>query len=223
MQRSAVIRKRGRPTKDEVASRRNFLLDRALEQFLTVGYRATTMDSLASAFGASKATFYRLYGSKASLLRAAMERGVPEVRGPLAAVDRGEGRPVAAVLHDFAGVILDYHRDPRTHALWRAVSEARVEMPELVDEILVQQTAALAPVSDYLAALDQAGLIRLDNSQAGAVAFSQMVSGGLAGFLLGPDRHPSGAGSAQFAVDLFLNGILPRDGSGQSGRSPSRM
>ena len=66
--------KRGRPSLQDARRRRDALLDQALRYFVQFGYKATSLDSLATSFGASKSTIYRQYGSKAGLLRAAMAR-----------------------------------------------------------------------------------------------------------------------------------------------------
>jgi AcrR family transcriptional regulator len=89
------------------------------------------MDGIAASFGASKSTIYRRYGSKAGLLSAAVERGVPLLLDPLAKVATDARRLPRSVLRDYGEIIQSYHADPSIRAMWRAVSEAREELGDL--------------------------------------------------------------------------------------------
>ncbi|MCX7522957.1 TetR/AcrR family transcriptional regulator [Microbacterium sp. STN6] len=60
-------RKRGRPTADERASRRQHVLDEALGVFLEHGYANATVEQLARAGGVTKRTIYAYFGDKAGV------------------------------------------------------------------------------------------------------------------------------------------------------------
>ena len=202
--------KRGRPFKADAEKRQDELLDHTLEQFMAVGYRAATMDGIAASFGASKSTIYRRYGSKAGLLRAAMERGVPLLLDPLARVSTDARRSPRSVLRDYGEIIQSYHADPSIRAMWRAVSEAREELDEMLEHVVDQQDRALAPIADYLATLALNGKIVVSNPRAAAACFGALTSGGLAGFLGDPLRDKERLAALELALTLFLDGILPR-------------
>jgi AcrR family transcriptional regulator len=202
--------KRGRPFKADAEKRQDELLDHTLEQFMAVGYRAATMDGIAASFGASKSTIYRRYGSKAGLLRAAMERGVPLLLDPLTQVSTDARRSPRSVLRDYGAIIQAYHADPSIRAMWRAVSEAREELGEMLDAVVDQQDRALAPIADYLAAMAHSGKIAVANPRAAAACFGALTSGGLASFLGEPPRESERSAALEIALTLFLDGVLPR-------------
>jgi AcrR family transcriptional regulator len=168
------------------------------------------MAGLVRSFGASKSTLYRRYGSKAKLLRAAMERGVPLLFNRLSEVPIDPSRDPRDVLRDFGAVIQTYRADPGIVAMWRAVVEAREDLGDFLDDTVGQRTQALVPIADYLAALDQDHRLSIRDPRAAAAAFSELVSGGLSAFL---GNLPSGMASAaalEFALSLFLDGTRPR-------------
>ncbi|MGO8858252.1 MAG: TetR/AcrR family transcriptional regulator [Steroidobacteraceae bacterium] len=202
----------GRPPKSEESIRRDLLLDHALAQFMAIGYRATTMAGLVRSFGASKSTLYRQYGSKAGLLRAAMERGVPLLFNRLSKVTIDPGRDPRDVLRDFGAVIQTYHADPGIVAMWRAVVEAREDLGDFLDTAVHQRTRALAPIADYLVALAQDRRLSIRDPDAAAAAFSELVSGGLTAFLGSPPSGKARAAALEFALSLLLDGMRPRHG-----------
>lgn len=203
--------RRGRPPKTEADERRERFLEHALQTFSRLGYRATTMDDLAAGFGASKATVYRTYGSKAGLLLATMQRGVPRVLLPMQAVDTDPERPVADVLRDFARVLVDVHNDPANRALWQAVSEAREELGADPGEIFRQENTTLSPIADYLAQQEAAGRIQVGNPRWAASLFGAQINGGLTEFLAGSLLDPDDE-RITFALQLFLRSIQPAPG-----------
>lgn len=202
--------KRGRPFKADAEKRQDELLDHTLEQFMAVGYRAATMDGIAASFGASKSTIYRRYGSKAGLLGAAMERGVPLLLDPLTRVSTDARRSPRSVLRDYGEIIQSYHADPSIRAMWRAVSEAREELGDILAHVVEQQDRALAPIADYLAAMARNGKIVVADPRAAAACFGALTSGGLASFLGEPTRENERNAVLDIALTLFLDGLLPR-------------
>src|SRR3954454_24194414 len=69
------LRTRGRP-RSEVAKKR--ILEAALESIEELGFVSTTTDLIAERAGASKATIYRWWPTKASLLAEALRKAVAE-------------------------------------------------------------------------------------------------------------------------------------------------
>ncbi|MFL6452197.1 MAG: TetR/AcrR family transcriptional regulator [Bryobacteraceae bacterium] len=72
---TSTSRGRGRP-RSEVSRQR--ILDAALETLQVAGFAASTTDSIAERAGASKATIYRWWPTKASLLAEALREAVAE-------------------------------------------------------------------------------------------------------------------------------------------------
>ena len=72
---TSTIRGRGRP-RSEVSRQR--ILDAALETLQISGFTCSTTDSIAERAGASKATIYRWWPTKASLLAEALREAVAE-------------------------------------------------------------------------------------------------------------------------------------------------
>ncbi len=71
---SSATRKRGRPTDDERAERRDQILDAAVALFVSNGYGGVTVDDVATASRVTKRTIYTYFGDKAEVFTAAIER-----------------------------------------------------------------------------------------------------------------------------------------------------
>ncbi len=203
-------RRRGRPSKDEETLLHDALLDHAIAQFMAAGYRSTTMASIASSFGVAKSTLFRKYGSKAGLLHAAMNRGVPALANDLGMTEFGDDQSPLVVLRAFGVAIQRHAAEPTIRALWRAVSEAR-EMAEplegLDDHLDENEVAALAPVSGYLARLVAAKIVRPIDPVRAAAAFANLVNGGLAAFL-SPEQTPQQIEARlDFALDFTAHSL----------------
>jgi AcrR family transcriptional regulator len=103
-------------------SREHEILDSTLSQLASVGYDRLTMDAVATAAKASKATLYRRWASKAELVIDAIERakGAPQVADADTGTLRGDLVAMACHAHGmtdqrslavFASVITALHRD----------------------------------------------------------------------------------------------------------------
>ena len=120
------------------------LLEIAREQFVSNGYRAATMDSIALAAGISKRTLYLWHADKAALFRACMMEGAG--RFPLLAL---EERNLQDTLEQFARSLIEEFSSPATVAMGRLLMREQHEFPELLpaaersrDTCLVQPLAA---------------------------------------------------------------------------------
>ncbi|UTX53921.1 TetR/AcrR family transcriptional regulator [Leucobacter aridicollis] len=74
MSASGERRKRGRPTEAERLTRRDHILDAALQAFISRGYGAVTIDEVALAAQVTKRTIYSYFGDKAGIFTAVIER-----------------------------------------------------------------------------------------------------------------------------------------------------
>jgi TetR/AcrR family transcriptional repressor of mexJK operon len=73
------------------AGRRRTIVDAARDSFLAEGYAATSMASIASRLGWSKATLYNHFNSKEELFAAVMETHFTDARAALDAIDVESG------------------------------------------------------------------------------------------------------------------------------------
>lgn len=200
-----AVKRRGRLPKAEEESYHDELLNHVVMQFMAIGYRSATMAGLAVSFGAAKSTLYRKYGSKASLLRAAMARAVPTLTGPLADVAT-EGRTPAEIIRDYGSILQAYHADPGIRAMWHAVSEAKDDLPELDEEIAQMRDEALTPIAKYLKTLIDAQRMSPMDCNAAAASFSELVTGGLTAFLGRPLRGHAQRQHLDVVTAFFLRG-----------------
>lgn len=112
--------KRGRPTEEERAARRDRVLDAAVAVFAAHGFGATSLDLIASTAGVTKRTLYVDVGDKAALFAAAVDREHDRIR----AVAEG---PLVDVAAEVVHVL---HSEPAV-ALHRSVIAEAVRFPAL--------------------------------------------------------------------------------------------
>ncbi|MET7339505.1 TetR/AcrR family transcriptional regulator [Nonomuraea sp. NPDC005650] len=67
-------RKRGRPTAQERAQRRDEILDAAVRLFVSEGFHSVSLDDVAARARVTKRTIYAYFGSKTEIFLAAVER-----------------------------------------------------------------------------------------------------------------------------------------------------
>jgi AcrR family transcriptional regulator len=114
--------KRGRPTADERALRRERILDAAVAQFSARGFGATSLDEVASTASVTKRTLYVDFGDKPALFAAAVEREHDRIRA--VAADAGS-------LIDVATELVFVLLSDSAVALHRSVIAEAVRFPEL--------------------------------------------------------------------------------------------
>lgn len=176
------------------------------------GYRASTVDELARSFGAGKSTIYARYGSKAGLLHAVMKRAEPVLREPLEGVAADPGRDPRAVLRDFGRIVQDYAQNPKIRAIWRAVSEAREDLGDRLQDVQDASGLTIEPIAAYLDLMRKRGELVLAHPDEAAMCFSEMASGGLSQFLGNPLSPDGQERALETVLDVFLSGCLPRRG-----------
>jgi AcrR family transcriptional regulator len=114
---------------------RQRLIDGALEVFRERGYSAATIDEIAEAAGASRATFYLHFASKLALAQAVSDELRPEVAAHYAALDEVLAAPTRAAVGAWLEETMAWYRD---HQVFAAVlAEVRVvERDEDLGELL---------------------------------------------------------------------------------------
>ncbi len=109
----------------------------ASELFIERGYAATSLDDIASAAGVARPTVFAAFGSKAAILRQALDQALAGDDAPVVVAERPWFRPVwdattsAAVLDAYAEVCLVIAR--RAAPLFEAVRRAADDSPEAAE------------------------------------------------------------------------------------------
>jgi AcrR family transcriptional regulator len=120
---------------------RDAMVESAGGLFATVGFAGTTMEAVAAGAGMSVQSVYFAFGTKAALLRAAIERATPAPTGRIAESDADRA---LTILVDEAVRALD-----ATGALALAATSA-AGADEAVDEVCAWQDAARSQAATHL-------------------------------------------------------------------------
>ena len=134
---------------------RRRIVSAATEQFASVGYPATTMRSIAAAAGVSVASIELAFGSKARLLKAAIDVAIAGDHNPVAVLDRDWATAARATTtaHDFLTAVGRTLRPAMTRSagLVLAAYDAAGTDPalrELAEELSAQRAATVAWIID---------------------------------------------------------------------------
>ncbi len=223
----AARRSSGRPTAAAAAELAERILEVATRAFLTHGYAATSMETIAASTGVAKRTLYARWRDKPALFRAVLEGlmarwlvtpEAPPPQNPASeppapdrlptAVDRLEG-----ALQQTATRVLAVALQPDALALHRLMIAESKRFPELAEMVRQSGAAAgMARISGLLAAEMLAGRVAQLDPAIAAEQFLYLV-------LTGPQRRALGlappldaagvAAWARQAVTLFLHGCRP--------------
>jgi TetR/AcrR family transcriptional repressor of mexJK operon len=144
-------RRAGRPSRSDAQRLGEHILEVATDLFLSGGYGATTIESVAVRAGISKRTFYHRFDDKAALLAAVVHRIIAQIRPP-ADVPLLEGATLHDVLRRLAGLILEAALAPRAIALHRLITAESARFPELARTMTAEGSAneAVGLIADLL-------------------------------------------------------------------------
>lgn len=199
------------PQNPRTEAQRERLLDAAAEVFLEHGFGIATVDVIAAHAKASKKTLYSYFGSKEEIFIATVESLCQRTLLPLHDLEVDENDPKSLLLI-FATRLLAQVLSPEAIALHRmAISEA-IRFPEL--SRLFYRTGPVTVqniLSRRLAALRDAGRLRLTNPDEIASLFIQMVLGEaqrkVAMGVSNPPTPEEAWSHASMAADLLLRGL----------------
>jgi TetR/AcrR family transcriptional regulator, mexJK operon transcriptional repressor len=236
----AARRSSGRPTAAAAAELANRILEVATREFLTHGYAATSIETIAASAGVAKRTLYARWPAKPALFRAVLERlmarwlatseaplpepprsgrPTPEHPGPErlpTAAARLEHARLEMALQQTATRVLAVALQPEALDLHRLMIAESGRFPELAEMVRQSGAAAgMARIANLLAAESLAGRLAPLDPAIAAEQFLYLV-------LTGPQRRALGlappldadalAAWARQAVALFLHGCQPRPG-----------
>ena len=199
---------RGRPDNHILPLHRERLLQAASAEFMAHRYKGASLDAIAARAGVSKVTIYRRFGNKEGLFEAIALRSVEQLRRKYREVKTIDRAP-HDVLLDFALAAYEGATRPDTVAVvQRAIAEAR-QFPVISKTLWDHRFETLGPLAQYLAELDSAGVIVVDDPMQATMLFSGMVSGGIGSVMDKPLRGTAARRRwATSAVKLFLTGCL---------------
>lgn len=204
--------RRGRPTQEESSALRQQLREAAVATFLDNGYDATTMAAIADAAGITKRTLYARYPDKRAVFLDAIPWAFTRAveNDMLSEVD---GDNLRAALTTVGRGALKRALDPDIVRLHRIARGEAHRFPEFAASAQSLGWASRQrQVMELLQRHVDAGTVAVDDIEVAAEHFLAMVEGfpaRLADFGVyrsrsDEERHLTAA------VDLFLNGVLPR-------------
>ena len=171
-------RARGRPTASESEALYLAIVAAAVVEFESHGFELANVSAIAGAAGATKATIYRIFGSKEQLFKVAIRAAIGQVRTPSREFD--VLRPPEAVLHDAANEIAASYLTGSAGALWHSVLAERKRFPDFHEEVkeLLRQETIASSLARYLAAMDELGILDVPDPLMTAHHFSLLVGQG---------------------------------------------
>jgi AcrR family transcriptional regulator len=205
----------GRPPAHEIEGRRQHLISVATGLFLSDGYEATSLETIAKAAGASKTTIYRNFGDKAGLFRTVLNRFVEPIWPKLSDVSI-EGESPEEILTAFGYFLVSPSVvNSDGIALMRLFYRESPRFPELSRIFGEIEQTTVDVVARYLAQAAQQTSLRLSDPIWAASQYLELVWGTLMRrLLIGTIAFPDDAERQRIvesAVSLFLHGTLGPD------------
>jgi AcrR family transcriptional regulator len=199
----------------EATERRTQIVDAALEEFASQGFRGATIKRIAlRAKLQSQALIYWYFSSKEELFQAVLGRHLPILQlilDPSALHDR----PPEEVLSQIARAYLAMANRPTAQRLLRLILPEVIRRPEMVDQLGGRMIAQILDfVKAYLAHQVELGRLRPHDVRASARAFVGMLLPQLGGKLLLPALQADGLTDEEHIatiVAIFLRGLQPED------------
>jgi AcrR family transcriptional regulator len=193
--------------------RRDEIVDAALEEFASQGFRGATIKRIAEhARLKSHTLIYWYFSSKEDLFQAVLGRHLPILQlvlDPAAVRDR----PPEVVLPEIARAYLAMADRASAQRLLRLVLPEVIRRPEMVDQLGGRMIARILDfVKTYLARQVALGRLRPHDVRASARAFIGMLLPQLGGKLLLQSLQADGLTDEEHIatiVDIFLRGLQP--------------
>lgn len=155
--------------------RRQAILDAALEVFLEQGYGATSLNDIVQVSGGSLSTLYELFGSKAGLFQAVIEKGCFEFFELLEAEDVDGKRPEEG-LRIIAARFFEGLIQQNGASLLRLIVSEVPQFPEVgIAFYRAGPDTAREKVASYLTKQTRRGLLKVDDPSVAASTFISMV------------------------------------------------
>lgn len=170
--------RRGRPTRAAAAELRHRILSAALQAFTARGFDGASIDGIARDADINRDTIYRQFSSKEALYRATLLAGMDQHREDIKEALSIDGTPEEVLRHCLHQL---YHSllTPVSMAIIRlSISEAS-RFPDLTERALEDSQQNLSALADYLARLNQQGVLTLEDPTEAAMMLATCAHGGL--------------------------------------------
>jgi AcrR family transcriptional regulator len=168
----------GRPTRSAAADLHERILRVALDEFLSRGFGAASIEGIARAAGVNKDTIYRQFGTKERLYRTSVMRSLEALpRGMRDLIPRSDD-----VAQTLAEVMRRLHRmltTPRAQAITSMTVTQAALFPDLAAAVRADTREYLQPLADYLRELQEDGTLALDDPQEAAEMLAIGAVGGV--------------------------------------------
>jgi len=189
-------------------------LDAATEVFTEKGYQHARLSEIVARAGGSLATLYRVFGDKEGLAHAIIQRRLQDLSARLQDLNLS-GLPPEQALRQAAERIAEGMATAESVVVHRIVIGEGQSFPDMRDWFFDHAVAAVrGSLSEYFEQEVAAGRLKMASPAMAASQFFMMLFGDLVirvscGNLQQPDAEELRV-YAQGAVDLFLEGALPR-------------
>jgi AcrR family transcriptional regulator len=186
-------------------AKREHLLDIAAERFLASGFSAVSVDELVASAGQSKTNVYSWFGGKEGLFLATIDRLLDAMLVPL--IDNGFALlPLSEGLRVLADAVLTIVLGKDALALHRLIIAESQAFPAIGRAWVVagpERTYRFC--SDFIAAHQQAGRLRLADPNRAAVFFHDMLTGDLEHRILVGERTMPDAAERDRLIDAVID------------------
>lgn len=205
--KAVANRKPGRPTQEAAIALRLSFLEASLNAFLAHGFAGVSIHDIARAARISRDTFYRQFGSKEEVFRAATAHGLATQQAHLRGIDYSA--PPEAVFHEVIRRTLDDLSTARSIAVVRLIVAEAPRFPDVAAKMFADTREFLRPLPDYLGRLAKEGVIDIDDPFEAALAMTTLAGGGIR-FMLEPPPVTKAEREryVQRLLRLFLRGWL---------------
>ncbi len=209
---TAASGRRGRPSAETTLARQAHLLEVARGIFVRRGYRATTMDEVATAAGVTKRTLYAWHRDKETLFRACVVLGAERFPRLVPEVPEGEGPDYPRLRAVLESYVLDLHNEltrEDSYGMGALFQREAAEFPELVQSIQRGHIDYLVgPLAEFLRLYGLEAPNSVDRTMLFvAMALSPLHNTMLVGMPL-PNAEQARA-HARLCVQIFLDGSHP--------------
>lgn len=173
---AAASAARVKPERDE---KREHILKEAYAAFLSEGYAATSMSSIAARVGGSKATLYNYFSSKEELFAAVIDEKCRDFQGMFLEMDV-ETADFGKVLTQLGERLLHMMLRDDSIATFRLITAESARFPELGRAFYQSgRKRGKQMLAEFFAQAQKAGKLRLGNTQDMAVLFIEACKGEL--------------------------------------------
>ncbi len=184
------------------------IIEAAREEFLSQGFRETSMDRIAERAGASKRTVYNHFDSKEDLFRAITDELLAQFRQAICC-DYDPEKPIAEQLRQIANREVELLTSETYIAIFRLFLVEASASPELSQQLFSAQSMEQDPIADWIKAATDDGRLATAQPEVASQQLSSLIKGAffwpvIAGYAKAPTGRRRQA-LIDGAMQLFLD------------------